>query len=274
MLIATTLAKALASLPKREPDAYKGSYGHVFILGGAPGMSGSIRLAGEGALRVGAGKVTLATAPEHAHLMTLVRPELMSYGVQKTNELDLLNARATHWLVGPGMGHSAIAEELLQKVFTFQKPFVVDADALHWLANNKSVRNLNWILTPHPGEAALLLGSTVAEVQKDRAKAVEALQKEYGGIIVLKGAGTLIAAPNHPLHICPAANPVMSTAGMGDILGGMIVGLLAQGMNALDAAVLATLVHAQAADHACVGTRGMIASDIFGHMAPLLNTKP
>ncbi len=273
MLVAITLPKALKTLPKRDPDAHKGSYGHVFILGGAPGMAGAIRLAGEGALRVGSGKVTLATAPEHANVVTLTRPELMCYPVQKPDELQGLNFLATLWVLGPGMGHSSVAESLVQKVLTFNKPCIIDADALHWLAKNKQTRD-NWILTPHPGEAAVLLGCKVADIQKDRQTAIQKIQKQYGGVVVLKGAGTIICAPNAPLHICPAANPSMATPGMGDILSGMIAGLLAQGMSLLDAANLATILHAQAADRACQGTRGLIASDIFPHISGLLNATP
>jgi NAD(P)H-hydrate epimerase len=272
MLVAITRLKALRALPKRDPNAHKGSYGHVFILGGAPGMGGAIRLAGEGALRVGSGKVTLATAPEHAHVITLTRPELMCYPVQKPDELQGLNMLATLWVIGPGMGHSPMAGSLIEKILTFNKFCILDADALHWLSKNKQTRD-NWILTPHPGEAAILLGCKVADIQKDRPAAVQKIQKQYGGTVVLKGAGTLICAPNTPLHICPAANPAMATPGMGDILGGMIAGLLAQGMSPLDAANLATIIHAEAADRACSGSRGLIASDIFPHISGLLNTK-
>ncbi len=273
MLISITLEKALKALPKREPDAYKGSYGHVGFLGGAPGMSGAIRLAGEAALRVGAGKVTIATAPEHAYFLNLTRPELMCYPIRKPEDLGALQRLATHWVIGPGLGHSPAVQDLLYEAIGFSAPLVLDADALHWLAQHKEVRHPHWVLTPHPGEAALLLGCKIQDIQADRMAAVQKIQAQYGGVVVLKGAGTLILGPNTPHYICPAANPAMATAGMGDILSGMIVGLMAQGMPALEAAVLATIVHAQSADRACQGARGMLASDVFPHIGPLLNLR-
>lgn len=276
MLVAITLEKALKALPKREPDDYKGKYGHVCLLGGAPGMSGAMRLSGEAALRVGAGKVSIATAPEHAYVLNLARPELMCYPVQNSNELTFLNRGATHWLLGPGMGYSPQVQALMATAVGFGKPMVIDADGLHWLARHPELvpEKPHWVLTPHPGEAAFLLGCSIEEVQQDRVSAVQRLQKTWGGVIVLKGAGTLVAGPETTaLYICPAANPVMATAGMGDVLSGMIVGLLAQQMPLFEATLLATVVHAQAADRACPGMRGLLASDLFAHIPGLLNTK-
>ena len=275
MLIAITLKKALHALPARALDDYKGLYGHVFVLGGAPGMSGAVRLAGEAALRVGAGKVSVATAPEHAHVLNLTRPELMCYPIQNTNELIFLNRGATHWLLGPGMGHSPQVQALMATAVTFGKPMVIDADGLHWLAQHPELgkENLNWVLTPHPGEAAALLGCSTQEIQQDRVLAVNRLQEKWGGVIILKGAGTLVSAPESPLHICPVSNPVMATAGMGDVLSGMIAGLMAQQMPPLEAALLATIVHAEAAERACEGVRGLLASDLFKELPPLLNSK-
>ena len=273
MLISITLEKALADLPKREVNDYKGKFGHVAVVGGAPGMSGAVRLAGEAALRVGAGKVTVATAPDHAALINVSRPELMTYPLRLPADIDLIGASASHWVVGPGLGRAQVLEPILLAVLALNAPVVIDADALTWLATKKEVRHPNWILTPHPGEAARLLECTIEEVQADRVVAASRLQAKCGGVVVLKGAGTLIAGPDRPVHICPAANPAMATAGMGDILSGFIGGLIAQGMGSFEAALLATIIHAQAADRACQGTRGLIASDLFAHVGALLNSR-
>lgn len=273
MLVSITLDKALAELPKREVDDYKGKFGHLLILGGTPGMSGAVRLAGEAALRIGAGKVTVATAPDHAALINIGRPELMTYPMRTAADVDLLGASSSHWVIGPGLGKGQNLESILLAALNLKKPVVMDADALTWLATKKEIRHPNWILTPHPGEAARLLGCSIEEVQADRVVAVSRLQATWGGVVVLKGAGTLIAGPDRPVHICPAANPAMATAGMGDILSGFIGGLIAQEMKPFEAALLATIIHAQAADRACQGSRGLVASDLFSHVGALLNSR-
>jgi hydroxyethylthiazole kinase-like uncharacterized protein yjeF len=216
-------------LPRLRPTAHKGDCGHVLVVGGAPGMSGAARLAGEAALRAGAGLVTVATHPEHAPWLNLTRPELMVRGLTDASALAQTAARADVLAIGPGLGQGDWSDALFEQALRLAKPMVVDADALNLLAAAPR-RQDHWVLTPHPGEAARLLGCGVADVEQDRFGAVEALQQRFGGVVVLKGAGTLIRGPGHrPTGLCSDGNPGMASAGMGDTLTGIIAALLAQG---------------------------------------------
>lgn len=257
----------------RPKDANKGRFGHVLVVGGDYGYSGAIRMAGEAALRVGAGLVSVATRPENAVLMNAMRPELMCHGVTNGAEIEPLLAKATTIVVGPGMGRSSWAQKLLYLVLKNEKDtVVVDADGLNMLAE-KPAHKANWILTPHPGEAARLLKKSVEEIQANRLAAVTELQQKFGGVSVLKGAGSLILGPDSPPAICQAGNPGMASAGMGDILSGVIGGLLAQGLQLTVAAKLGVLVHAMAGDLAAKegGERGMIATDLLPFLRRLVN---
>lgn len=257
-----------AYLKPRPRESHKGDYGHVLIIGGDYGFSGAIRLAAEAALRVGAGLVSVATRPEHALTANLMCPEIMCHSA--TESQNLL-AKASVVVIGPGLGRSEWGKELLTTTLTSSLPIVIDADGLNLLAE-MSVKKTNWILTPHPGEAARLLKQTTAEIQEDRIAAVKNLQMIWGGICVLKGAGSLIATPDQQISCCEAGNPGMATAGMGDVLSGVIAGLLAQRIPAEIAAKLAVLVHAMAGDLAAKeGERGMIASDLMPYLRRLVN---
>lgn len=260
-------------LQPRARDANKGQFGHVLVVGGDYGFSGASRMAGEAALRVGAGLVSIATRPEHALVLNIARPELMCHGISSSQDLEPLIARANVIVVGPGMGRSPWAQKLLYTVLKSEKNVVVvDADGLNLLAE-KPVKKSNWILTPHPGEAARLLKKTAQEIQQDRIKAITELQQKYGGVAVLKGAGTLVLGPDSGLFICKAGNPGMASGGTGDILSGVIGGLLAQGLSLIDAAKLGVLVHAMAGDLAAKekGERGMIAMDLIPFLRQLVN---
>ena len=260
-------------LQPRPKDANKGRFGHVLVVGGDYGFFGAIRMAGEAALRVGAGLVSVATRPENATIMNAMRPELMCHGVNNGAEIEPLLDKATTIVVGPGMGRSAWAQKLLYLVLKNEKDtVVVDADGLNMLAE-KPTQKSNWILTPHPGEAARLLKKSVEEIQADRLAAVTELQQKYGGVSVLKGAGSLVLGPDSPPAICKAGNPGMASAGMGDILSGVIGGLLAQGLPLLAGAKLGVLVHAMAGDLAAKegGERGMIATDLLPFLRRLVN---
>ena len=148
---------------------------------------------------------------------------------------------------------------------------MVDADALNLLAQESATRD-NWILTPHPAEAARLLGVTTAQIQVNRLHAVQALQQHYGGVSVLKGMGSLVCAVTRPIAICEAGNPGMSSGGMGDALTGIIAGLLAQGLSLADAACAGVYIHAKAGDIAAQeGERGLLASDLMPHLRTLVN---
>ena len=257
----------------RRREANKGDFGHVLIVGGDYGYSGAIKMAGEAALRVGAGLVSIATRPEHAAILNIGCPELMCHAVASSAELDPLLDKATTVIIGPGMGRSAWAQKLLYLVLKSEKNVVVvDADGLNLLAE-KPMKRMNWILTPHPGEAARLLKKTVQVIQNDRVGAVIELQQKYGGVCVLKGAGTLVLSPDSAPTICQAGNPGMASGGMGDVLSGVIGGLLAQGIDIADAAKCGVILHAMAGDMAAKegGERGMIATDLMPYLRRLVN---
>jgi len=249
------------ALPKRPRIAHKGQFGHVLVIGGDSGMTGAVRLAAEGAARVGAGLISVATRASHAALINLTRPEIMSHGVETVEQLETLLNKIDVIAIGPGLGQTHWGQSLLSAVQN--KPIVVDADALNLLAQTP-IRFHDSILTPHPAEAARLLGSSTADIQADRFAAAQALQERFGGICVLKGAGTLVAAPNGQISICTLGNPGMASGGMGDILTGTIAGLLAQGLSSNEAATLGVCLHAKAGDHAArEGERGLLPSDLL-----------
>ncbi|MGD8310621.1 MAG: NAD(P)H-hydrate dehydratase, partial [Chromatiales bacterium] len=259
-------------VPPRRRNAHKGHFGHVLVVGGARGLSGAARMAGEAAARAGAGLVSLATRPEHAALLSVARPELMCHGVEAASDLGPLLERATVVAVGPGLGRSRWAGCLLGRVLESSLPMVVDADALNLLADEPAVRP-DWILTPHPGEAARLLGSSAARIQADRFSAARELQARFGGVTVLKGAGTLVeTGGTRPPGVCTEGNPGMASGGMGDLLTGIIAGLLAQGLELEDAAEAGVCLHGAAADRAALaGERGLLATDLLPEIRRLVN---
>jgi NAD(P)H-hydrate epimerase len=265
-------------LPRRTATAHKGNFGHVLVVGGNHGMSGAVRLAGEAALRAGAGLVSVATRPAYASLLPLVRPELMCHGIAEPGDLKPLLARATVVALGPGLGQDDWARGLLAAVLATPLPLVLDADALNLLAT-EPMRRADWVLTPHPGEAGRLLGCSALDVQRDRLGALEALQDRYGGTIVLKGSGTLVGRTGQCPWLIPTGNPGMATAGMGDVLTGVIAGVIAQARGPLqgvtpgaDMAAAAAFIHGAAGDAAAnAGQRGLVASDVLSQLRPWLN---
>jgi hydroxyethylthiazole kinase-like uncharacterized protein yjeF len=261
---------AAAALPRRPRAAHKGLNGHVLVIGGGPGMSGAARLAGEAALRAGAGLVTVATHPSSTGAIA-ARPELMCVAVEDPGELEAVLERATVLALGPGLGRSQWARGLWAAALARDVPKVVDADALNLLAATPRCDD-SWVLTPHPGEAARLLGMPVHEVQSDRLSAVTELQKRYRGTVVLKGAGSLIRSAQGLPGVCGRGNPGMAVAGMGDVLTGLIAGIAAQCGDAALAARAGVFVHAQAGDLAAQhGERGMLASDLLGQLRACVN---
>ena len=262
-------------LKPRLRCSHKGNHGHVLLIGGALGLSGAIRLAGEACLRTGAGLVSIATHPAHSDQLNLARPELMVSAVEQADALLPLIDKASVIAIGPGLGQSNWAKYLLAFVLQTDKPKVLDADALNLLAQSsppkKIKNNNNWILTPHPAEAARLLSEETQKIEQDRYKSVNAIQEKYGGVCILKGAGSLIFNGKETA-VCTAGNPGMASGGMGDLLTGIIAGLLAQGLSLSDAAVAGTYLHAKAADLAAEdGERGMLASDLFPFIRKLVN---
>ena len=256
----------------RARTAHKGQNGHVLVIGGDHGMAGAVRLAGEAALRTGAGLVSLATRPEHAAILAAACPELMSHGVTGALDLKPLLRHATVVVIGPGLGRSAWARSLLAAVLESRQPRVIDADALNLLAG-EPVPAGGQVLTPHPGEAGRLLGMTTAAVQADRFTAAQAISDRYGGTAVLKGAGTVVSSSGQLPSVCTAGNPGMATAGMGDVLSGVIAGLLGQGLDPPAAAVAGVCLHGCAGDRAvATGERGMTARDVIAELRAVLNT--
>ncbi len=267
-----------AELPRRARDSHKGTHGRVLVIGGGHGMPGALRLAGEAALRVGAGLVTVAGAAENLEPVTATRPELIYLPADSTASLDEALHGASVVAIGPGLGRGDWAQRLWAQVQRVQGvPVVVDADALNLLALSPAKLPANWILTPHPGEASRLLGIDIKAVQADRLAAVRELHTRYGAVAVLKGAGTLVCgesadASESGIFICDRGNPGMATAGMGDVLTGVIAGLLSQLGDSLRAARLGVLIHALAGDSAAQGgQRGLIASDVIGELRGWVN---
>lgn len=264
-----------ASLPRRPRDSHKGSNGRVLIVGGGSGMPGALRLAGEAALRVGAGLVTVAGATENLVAVTATRPELIYLPVSSVTSLDEPMRAADVLAIGPGLGLGDWAHRLWSAALSAGVPAVADADALNLLARSPVKLPPGWVITPHPGEAARLLGTDTATVQADRLGAVRELHSRYGAVSVLKGAGTLVAwgkADAAEIATCDRGNPGMATAGMGDVLTGVIAGLRAQGGDSAQAARIGVLVHSLAGDSAAlVGQRGLVASDVIAELRGWVN---
>ena len=253
-----------SALPPRSRGAHKGHFGHVLVVAGGEGMAGAGLLAASAALRSGAGLVTLATHPSHATNLAAYQPELMAQGLPDADALTPLLERATVVAVGPGLGQSKWAEALFKRLMDSRLPMVIDADALNMLAEKPS-KLPNAILTPHPKEAARMLGASV--VRSDRLEVLQALQDRYQSIVVLKGAATLVHDGERAL-INATGSPAMATAGMGDALTGCIAGLLAQGLDLGQAAAQGVAHHGRAGEWASadLGEVAVIASDVIARL--------
>lgn len=261
------------ALPRRARSAHKGSHGHVLLIGGDVGMAGAILLAARGAHRSGAGLVSVATRPQHALALTGAHPEAMFHGLDNAAAVDELVRRADVLGLGPGLGTGVWSAGLFDRCVRAGKPLVLDADALSLLARASATRLApGTVLTPHPGEAARLLGTDTARVQGDRIAAARALRQRYpGAIIVLKGAGSIVLGEQ--LAICPYGNPGMGVGGMGDVLTGVICGLLAQRLDPEAATAIGVLAHALAGDRAAAqdGERGMLPTDLVAQLRSVVN---
>ena len=266
------LQQLLDGLPIRRRNSHKNAFGHVLIVGGDRGMGGAVLMSAEAALRAGAGLVTVATHPAHQAAMLSRCPELMVRGIEASSELDPLAARATVIVLGPGLGQSEWSKMVFGHLIDHLSVSVVDADGLNLLAK-QPLRRDTWVLTPHPGEASRLLADGT-NIDADRFEAARRIQGQYGGVVVLKGVGSLVADPSS-LDLCPYGNPGMATAGMGDVLSGVIAALLAQGMPLKEASSLAVAVHAAAGDKVAEdGERGLLATDTIAWIRRLLNPAP
>lgn len=263
----------LKALPKQKMTQHKGLNGHVAVLGaGAIQHSGAVCLAGEAALRVGAGLVSAYVSPNSLSLMARAPAELMCHALDGFAQLEPHLEQLNALVIGPGLSKNDWAKALFAQIKNLSLPIVVDADALNLLADSPS-QNQQWILTPHPKEAARLLSTTVAECEKDRRETVLKLQAKFGGIIVLKGASTLVTDATHSIHLIEGRVPALAVGGTGDVLAGMIGGLLAQGVSALNAAIVAVSAHREAGWlEQSFGRRGMLASELFPHIRTVLDS--
>jgi hydroxyethylthiazole kinase-like uncharacterized protein yjeF len=259
-------------LPPRMRIAHKGDHGHVLVVGGDIGMGGAPILAAEAALRAGAGWVSLATRAAHVPASLARCPEVMARAVESPADLQPLLDRADIVLIGPGLGQGDWGRMLLALAVAAGKSLILDADALNLIATQSSVLPGESVITPHPGEAARLLGCSVADVELDRFAAAQALRSRFGAVAVLKGAGTLVCDARS-IEVCDRGNPGMASAGMGDALAGIIAALRAQGGSAFDAARAGVWVHATAADRAAGrrGERGLMASDVIAELGRVVN---
>jgi len=280
LVMKESVAKAL---PHRPATSHKGTFGHAGILAGSVGKTGAAALAAQAALRIGAGLVTVGIPSSvndvlEAKLleaMTIPFPETKARTLARSGLdriLAFMQAR-TALAIGPGLSTHPETVELVQSLMKhLDRPSVIDADALNALASRASLLTeckIPPILTPHPGEMARLeVDATSQTVNADRIGTSRRFARERGVFVVLKGARTLIARPDGLLAICPTGNPGMATAGTGDVLTGMIVGLLAQGVPAWEAACAATYLHGLAGDLAAeqLGQAGMLAGDLIAHI--------
>jgi len=279
-----------AMLAPRAVASHKGSHGHVVVIGGDSSFGGAVIMAAEAALRSGAGLVSVITRSAHRPALLARRPEVMALGTEDDNaNIDDLISRATAIVIGPGLGRSDWARSLMQKALSRQisagKPLVLDADALHLLAEKREqgtarkgtgIKRDNWILTPHPGEAAALLNRSISEIQDDRVKAVRQLNDIWGGVCLLKGSGSLICTAENSrqdIFLCSEGNAGMATGGMGDVLSGVVGGLVAQGNSLKNSLCAGVCIHGEAADLSMQadGQRGMAATDLMPYIRQLVN---
>ncbi|MBV1907834.1 MAG: NAD(P)H-hydrate dehydratase [Kangiellaceae bacterium] len=272
-------------LKPRAVSSHKGSHGHTLVIGGKPEYAGAAVLAAWSAAKSGSGLTSAWVSENSARALNVRLPVVMAQTVDKAEipqMLVKLEAINRTLVVGPGLGRESWAEEWIgglsktDKVRNFQQ--VWDADALYWLSimNKSDINriNPNRILTPHPGEAAQLLNTSTHQINRDRYSAAQQIAEEYGGICILKGAGTIISCNKGVQIVCPVGNPGMASAGMGDVLAGLVGGLLAQKFSMMDAAALAVSIHGEAADRAAGPKeyyRGLLASDLLEYFPSLLN---
>ena len=245
-------ADAAGGLAARSTTAHKGHFGHVLVIGGNRGMGGAALLAAGAALRSGAGLVSLATRSEHVSAALTRHPELMVTGLDDAAALPALCDGKSIIVIGPGLGQDDWAKQCLRHAVQAGLPLICDADALNVIAEGVVTipPDLPLIFTPHPGEASRLAGVPTGEIESDRVRWAATLAERYAAVVVLKGAGTVVASPfeEEPPVICVGGNPGMATGGMGDVLAGLIGALVAQGLTPIEASALGVATHARAGD--------------------------
>lgn len=260
-------------LAKRQNNSHKGSHGKLLCVGGNAGTAGAIRLTSEAALRTGAGMVKVYTHPDSVLAISLGRPELMV----TTTDLNAALEWAACIAIGPGLGQDSWAkstfEAVIQHCFAHNKAMVVDADGLNLIAQQSApVALKNTVFTPHSGEAARLLDCAISDIELDRYHSARKLAETYSTTCVLKGAGSIIANTTKS-WVCTDGNPALAVGGSGDVLTGIIAGLIAQGLTTEQAACFGVTLHAKAGDVAAArdGERGMLPSDLFAVVRELVN---
>ncbi len=254
------------SLPTiRASNSHKSQYGHILVIGGDRGMPGAVRLAAIAALRAGAGMVSVCVHPDNYSAIAAADPELM---VGVWGDLEHLLERASVVVVGPGLGQSADAKKLLDKIAGCNKPMVIDADALHADFLDR-LQSDNTVITPHPGEAARLLNCSVPQIQQNRVQAIQDLIQCWATACILKGSGSLVSQQGMPISLCHNGHSGMATAGSGDVLSGLVGAYLGQGLTPLEAARCGAYVHALAAENYAreYHPDSLIASDLVQRIA-------
>jgi len=259
-------AASIKRLPARAADSFKNQFGHILIVGGDSGFGGAALMAAQSSARAGAGLISLATRPEHLSAALTRSPEVMAHPVISGQELEPLIEGPSVIAVGPGLGRSPWSEQLLARAGRAEVPLVVDADALNILAEGRVLAGMkrdDWVLTPHVGEAARLLGIDTSEVLANPRAAALAVQQKFSGVVILKGAGTLIAHASG-VDLINAGNPGMASGGMGDLLTGIVAALIGQHLPLVEAARLAVWLHGEAGNRAAEeGQRGLLATDLL-----------
>jgi hydroxyethylthiazole kinase-like uncharacterized protein yjeF len=270
-----TQKQVAAFLKPRPKDSNKGMFGTVTVIGGSTGMVGAALLAGRAALKLGAGCVHVGMLAENAPVVDLNQPELMLTSASAA----LKSIRSNVLAVGCGLGQSPAAQKVLYDALLLDLPTVLDADALNLIAQRPDLRSVLHsrkaasVCTPHPGEAARLLDCKVEDIQNDRPGAARALAQRLHSSVVLKGAGSLCATHDGKLHLNQTGNPGMSSAGMGDVLSGMIAAFIAQGLSADEALLLGVHLHGASGDELAKqqATLGMSATEVIDWARWLLN---
>lgn len=256
-------------LPKRPKDANKGTFGKVLVVAGSENYPGAAYLCSAAAYRVGAGLVTLATTSSVKIIVSKKLPEVTFLSFDEVSENI---SRYDVSLIGPGLGQKKEAEKLLKNNLP---KTVIDGDGLNILSKigdwSEKIKG-EIVLTPHPGEMSRLTGLSVKKIQSDRVNVVQYWAKKWGTVVVLKGANTVIAPPVGGILLSPFANPVLATAGTGDVLAGIIAGLLAQGLKTSDAAGVGVYIHGAAGEiiQKKLGDAGMLAGDLLSQIPLLL----
>lgn len=256
-----------ARLPKRWGSFHKGDAGHLVVVGGGIGMPGAASLCGLAGLRSGAGRVSVGCHPDSVSVIGSRCSELMVHPIRNRRDLASLLHKADVVAVGPGLGQDSWAQEIFGACLESKVRKVVDADGLNLLAQEPKTLE-RCVLTPHPGEASRLLGCPTEAVEADRAAALDLLCDKYCGVTVLKGAGTLVGSGEKGRMVCTQGNPGMASAGLGDVLTGVIASLAAQGLDLFEAAAIGTWWHACAGDQVgqIHGSLGLLASEVAEHL--------